>query len=349
MGVWIDILRLGAAGQGAEARARLALELPAALRDVSSLSGGTQSYRGVLPKAVRHFASGLSSGERPLLQTYECDLVDRILDDVMAEVERTLFLVELCRAQPEVTIADLVALFPWAKGLNRSERWKQSRIIRYLKSLPAVGIPLPEGLAAGLADEGEPLFDFNEIKYAVSHTRLERSWKDFKEDHDHGSEFLCIDDSEDAVDVHAERADYGSISMAEVVMNLAYPDEEFELKIDLRLFGESLGPELTSLMESMHAAKPTGGYRPIAWHNVFWRLTDDYEWLALLLEVKEPHQETDQALADYLAASYPDVAGVSRPSIYRRRKRLDEACDQRIVAMLRERFATGQQNAAQTA
>ena len=129
-------------------------------------------------------------------------------------------------------------------------------------------------------------------------------------------------------------------------MNLACPDEEFELKMDLRLLGESLGPELTSLMESMHAAKPTDGYRPIAWHNVFWRVTDDYDWLAVLLEVKEPHQETDQALADHLAANYHDVAGVSRPSIYRRRKRLDGACDQRIVAMLRERFAAGQQNAA---
>lgn len=349
MGVWIDILRLGAAGQGAEARARLALGLPAALRDVSSLSGGTQSYRGVLPKAVRHFASGLPPGERPLLQTYECDLVDRILDDVMAEVERTLFLVELCRAQPEVTVADLVALFPWAKGLNRSEQWKQSRLVRYLKSFAAVGITLPESFVEDLPDEGEPLFDFNEIKYAVSHTRLERSWKDFKEDHDHGSEFLCIDDSEDAADVHAERADYGSIRMADVVMNLACPDEEFELKMDLRLLGESLGPELTSLMESMHTAKPTDGYRPIAWHNVFWRVSDDYDWLALLLEVKEPHQETDQALADHLAANYPDVAGVSRPSIYRRRKRLDGACDQKIVALLRERFASGRQHAAQNA
>ncbi|MCI0388700.1 MAG: hypothetical protein MOB07_08025 [Acidobacteria bacterium] len=353
MGIWLDILQLGAAGKASRALDKLTLEIPLTLREIGPFSEGAHFYRGALPKAVRHFASGLPPSERPLFQTYESDLVDRILDDVMAEVERTLFLVELCRAHPEITMADLVALFPWARGLNRSEQWKHSRIVRYLKSMIACGVLPPEITAANLEEVNEPLFEplfeFDEIKYAVSHTRLERSWKDFKEDHDHGSEFLCIDDSGDISDVHAEGADYGSIRMIDVVMNMAGQDDEFELKMDLRMLGESLGPELTLLMEQMHIARPTDGYRPIAWHNVFWRVSDDYEWLALLLEMKEPHQETDQALANYLAASYTDVKGVSRPSIHRRRKSLDEACDRTIVSLLRERFATSPWKATLTA
>jgi hypothetical protein len=344
MGVWIDILHLGAAGQGTKARAILALELPAVLREFGNFSDGTSSYRGPLPKAIRHFAYSLPHVERPLLQTYESDLADYILESVMAEVERTLFLVELCCAQPEITLADLVALFPWTKGLNRSEQWKLSRIVRYLKSLIAKGILPSDSPGAATEFCAERLFEFDEIKYAVSNERLELSWNDFKDDHDRSDEFLCIDDSEESSDHYAEGADYGSIRMAEVVMNMTAPDDEFELKMDLRLLGESLGPELTALMEGMHVAKPIDGYRPIAWHNVFWRITEEFDWLALLLEIREPHQETDQALADHLAANYSYVIGISRPTIYRRRKCLDEACNQRIVVTLRDRFAAVRQN-----
>jgi hypothetical protein len=339
MGVWIDILQLGAAGKSAEARAKLSLDLPAALRDVNVFMAGPQSYQGPLPKAVRHFAASLPPSERSLLQTYECDLVDHILDDVMAEAERTLFLVELCRTQPEITLMDLVALFPWAAGLNRNEQWKQQRMARYLKSLTAIGIALPAQLVANVAVENS-LFEFHEIKFAVAQKRLEYSWKDFKEDHEQGSAFLCIDDSEESTDSYAESSDYGSIRMAEVVLKMARPENDFDLQMDLRLAGEALGPELTTLMEQLHSAKPTDGYRPIAWHNVFWRVTEKYDWLALLLVVKEPQQETDQALAEHLAASYPDVVGVSRPTILRRRTRLDEACEEKIVTLLRERFVT---------
>ena len=55
MGIWLDILTLGATGQAAAARQKLALALPLALRSFVASSRGTREYVGELPRAVARF------------------------------------------------------------------------------------------------------------------------------------------------------------------------------------------------------------------------------------------------------------------------------------------------------
>ena len=52
MGIWIDILTLGATGQLLAARQKLALDLPLELRSFVASSRGSREYVGELPRAV---------------------------------------------------------------------------------------------------------------------------------------------------------------------------------------------------------------------------------------------------------------------------------------------------------
>ena len=83
-------------------------------------------------------------------------------------------------------------------------------------------------------------------------------------------------------------------------------------------------------MEELHRHKPSDGYRPVAWHNVFWNLVSEYERLRLALETHAPFHDTDQALAAHIAMHYPEVTSTSRPVVVRRRQRLYAECVQKI-------------------
>src|SRR6266581_4036758 len=138
MGIWIDILTLGATGQSAAARQKLALDLPLALRSFIASSRGSREYMGELPRAVTRFKSSLSdASERALLEALEHEFVD----DVMNGVAQSLLLVELCLAQPHVSLNELVHSFPWESGLKRSVEWKRKHIADQLRSMIAAGVP----------------------------------------------------------------------------------------------------------------------------------------------------------------------------------------------------------------
>lgn len=344
MGIWLEILNLGASGRGQAAREKLSSDLTLSLRGFVPSSQGGRQYQGVVPLAVRRFAAGLPASERALAQSRECDFVDYILDDVCAEVERTLLLVELCHRQPQVAVAELQALFPWAPGLKRSAEWKRERIIGYLRSFVAAGVSLPASIINQVGGEGTPVagtpvVPFNEIAYAVSPRRLEQSWKDFKEQMEWSERFIGISTGEDDASITAEFVDFGSIPAARLIAGCE-PFSDAEVGLELLLLGRALGPRVERLMEKLHANSPHDGYRPIAWHNVFWNITSDYDYLPLALDQREPLRETDQELADHLAAHYPEVKSTSRPVVSRRRKRLYDACTEQIVRSLRENFAT---------
>jgi hypothetical protein len=186
--------------------------------------------------------------------------------------------------------------------------------------------------------EGAEELRFDEIAYAVSPRRLEQSWKDFKEEMDWTEEFVSIIPGEDETSSSAEFIDYGSISLARLRDKLT-PSVEAETGLDLLVMGGELGAELNGLMEEMHAANMVDGYRPIAWHNVFWNVSSEYDYLPLELEQRDPLRDTDQELAAHLAAHYPEVKSTSRPVVSRRRKRLEDACNERVIRCLRENFA----------
>src|SRR5262245_56818291 len=108
MGIWIDILTLGATGQTPAARQKLALDLPLALRSFVASSRGSREYVGELPRAVTRFTYSLSDeSERALLEAVERESIDAVVDDVTHGVEKSLLLVELCRAQPHASLDEL--------------------------------------------------------------------------------------------------------------------------------------------------------------------------------------------------------------------------------------------------
>jgi hypothetical protein len=145
MGIWINILTLGATGQATAARQQLALALPLALRSFIASSRGTREYVGELPRAVTRFRYSLSdASERALLEALEHEFVDAVVDDVINGVAQSLLLVELCLAQPHVSLNELVHSFPWESSLKRSVEWKRKHIADQLRSMIAAGVPLPE-------------------------------------------------------------------------------------------------------------------------------------------------------------------------------------------------------------
>src|SRR5262249_5518584 len=104
MGIWIDILTLGATGQSQAARQKLALDLPLALRSFVPTSRGKREYLGELPRAVMRFRYNLlDENERALLEALEHEFVDAVVDDVMNGVAQSLLLVELCLASIRLT------------------------------------------------------------------------------------------------------------------------------------------------------------------------------------------------------------------------------------------------------
>jgi len=342
MSLWRDILTLGAQGRSSEARALLALDLPLSLRELSGVARGSREYRGVLPHAVRRFSSKLPEGERSLLRSLEREFVDYLLDDVVAGVEEPLNLIELCLAHPTATLAELVDLFPWREGLKRSVARKESRLGDHLRSLLAAGIPLPLEIVEMIEGGGSPDFKYDERAFAASPTRLDRSWKDFKAKQKYGRGFLSIGEDEVGAGIAGEGFDYGLITMAEVALHAAHA-KDLEMEIDLQLLGQGLSEDLTGALDEIHLANPSGGYRPVAWHNVFWDLISEYVRMRLSLETRDPYSETDQELADHIKNHYPDVKSASRPAILRRRKKLSNLCANLIEQRFWERFSIGRE------
>ena len=169
----------------------------------------------------------------------------------------------------------------------------------------AAGVPLPETIVTALGDTGELCFAFNEIAFAVAPKRLEWSWSDFKKQQGYGQELLCIPEADDEGGISAEGVDYGAMTVAAVVLQ-QIPAQDRELEVDLHILGTTLSQELTALMEELHRCKPSDGYRPVAWHHVFWNLVSEYERLRLAIETREPFHDTDQ---DWLLISPRIILG----------------------------------------
>lgn len=328
MGIWVEILRAAAKGDDIISRALLFRDLILKLRE--PVFGTTESeYRGPLPHAVQAFISRLPRNDRILAETWREDFIDYIIEDVVFGIERTLTLVETCVKGSYKSLYEIVQDLPWPKRLKRDHEWKRQRIADELRSMIAVGIPLPNYVLEILGNDGKAVFEFNEIAYAIAPKRLELSWGDFKHDQEIDDRFVCITDSEEDTGVGAESVDYGSLPIARIVVQTDFQGD-FETLADLHSIGGSLSPEIATKMESMHAAQPRHGYHPIAWHNVFWEVVSEYEILVLSLEQRSPFCETDQVLADYIVVNHLDVIATSRPSITRRRIKLYDACNELV-------------------
>jgi hypothetical protein len=334
MGIWVNILQLGASGDSNAARELLNFQLPFALRYPGSYSSESLQYQGPLSDSIEVFINKLPESDRAMAASRKNDFIDYVLDAIIAGVERTLLLAEFCQTETEITLEKIVADFPAWGGLKRSQEQKRKWVANLLRSMLNQGVPLPVATVTALGSEGDPKYGFNEVAYARAWD-LNLSWNDFKEDHELDYHYKCIDDSDNDEEpgVSAEGTDFGMVTMAEIVLrDGTRPDKE--TLFDLYRIGKELNPEITQLMEEMHKAKPSDGYRPIAWHNVFWNISSEYEGLSINLESRDPVCDADRSLADHISQNYPDVAKPNRLNIFRRRDSLYRACKSKILGRL---------------
>jgi len=335
MEVWLDILKLGAQGETEAAGDLLVTQLPFALRDFIPSAQGTRQYKGPVPDAVARFISKLPVHERSLAKSYREDLADYIVDEVIAAVARSLFLVRFVVQYPHASLSRLVESFPWNEGLKRDTIWKEARIALLLRSISAAGISLPIIIERPNGSCNEQAFSLNAVAFATSTNRIERSWLDFKRKNGLGKCAFDLGRSNYYQKLGLGRPEYG---MARSIDAEATFNPDREASSDLHILGESLGGQLTCLAEEIHDENPKAGFKLIAWHSVFWRILSEYEGLRLNLQVFDPFCETDQELAQCISNNYEEVTSTSRPVVSRRRQRLYTACIMRIGEQLRKRF-----------
>jgi len=333
MGIWVDILKLAASGQSKQARELLSVDLPKSLRRFVNREAGGRSYTGPVAQAVSRFVNCLPGDEKEIAKLYELEIIDEIVCDVVAGVEKSLILLELSVANPEATLHDIVQLFPWGPGLKRSSEWKREWVADMLRSMIAVDIRLPAGAISSLGSEGQAKYQFNEIAYALGAKRLQQTWDDLKKELQLYADMVSIDALDLETGVSAEGSDFGRFRLRKQILG-AFSDAPDETAIEWRLVGETAALDLASLVEQMHSQNQHDGYRPIAWHRVFWDAYFKFDALQMNLEYREPQCKTDQSLSDHIAVNCPDVVSSSRPTITKRREKLESACEDRIIGQV---------------
>lgn len=329
MSLWLEILQAVAAGNSSEAERLLNFELPLMLRTPEIRRQGGWNYRGPLPRRVRIYIASLPDGERGMATSRSEDFIDYIADLIVAKVRRTVRLLEYCLKYPEQSIPDIAEQFTGWDGMKRSIPERQMWIKKHLLSMSAAGIELPAAItdeAKAEAPIDDDLYGYHELAL-VNQWKVDLSWKDFKSQEELDRSYLCIADSDSEEDggVADETFDYGALTAAQVVLNLSVPATG-ELEVDLNKIGKDLTLELLELLESFNAQKPSEGYCPIAWHNVWWNIVSRYAGVPFNLAERDPFCSVDRELADHIAGNYPEVMKPNRLNILRRRTRLQEKC-----------------------
>ncbi len=348
MSLWLDILRHAASGNSQEAHRLLNFELPLALRHPEAQGSGAWAYQGPVAKAVRLFIAAQSDAERGMVASRAEDLVDYITDLIVAKVRRTVSLVEFCCASPDLSLAETAESFTGWDGLNRGAEDRKIWVAEHLRSMSELGISIPADRAVteSVGQTAEAKYGYEE-RALVKKWQVALSWKDFKEQQEIDASYLCITDPDSEEETPAnESFDYGSITIARVVLNLESPPAG-ETMVDFNRMGTSLRDDLIGMLEHLHAGKPVDGYRPIAWHNVWWNVTSKYEGLPLRLDTRDPLCDVDHVLATHIAENYTDVAKPNRLNIQRRRTRLYDGCVE-IIELVLLNWSAGSRTSRET-
>ncbi len=313
----------------------LNFELPLALRRPEAQPRGTWAYQGPAAKAVRLFIATQSDAERGMIASRAEDLVDYITDLIVAAVRRTVSLVEFCCASPSLSLNEIAESFTGWDGLKRSVEDRKIWVAEHLRSMSDLGVPVPaiRAVAEAIDRTSEAKYGYDE-RALVKEWQVALSWKDFKAQQEIDASFLCITDPDSEEETSPnESFDYGSITIAQVVLNLEAPPTG-ETLVDLNRMGASLSADLRDLLEHLHGEKPADGYLPIAWHNVWWNVASKYEGLPLMLETRDPLCDVDHMLAAHIAENYGDVAKPNRLNVQRRRTRLYDGCVEVVELVL---------------
>jgi hypothetical protein len=334
--LWLQTLELAAAGDSSEAHRVIALELQMLLRHPEVVPDGGTQYKGPVANAVQAFISALPEIDRGMARSRFEDLVDYVTDLILASVRRTVSLVDFCLANPELSIEELGEQFAGWDGLKLGPSDRQRWIRKHLCSMLAAGVQLPQTIGNAAQAESEEvgdLYGYSEIALAKK-WEVGRSWKDFKSREEIDTAYLCIEDeSAEEAGVGDEKSDYGSISAAQVILALSTPSPS-EFLVDFNQMGKTLTVDLYDLLKRFDAEKPSDGYSPIAWHNVWWYMISRYEAIPLELEVRDPLCDVDRELAEYIQKAYPEVLNPSRLNMFRRRSKFQSECVDRTQSLL---------------
>lgn len=336
MSLWLDILKKAAISDH-EAVRELRFALLQEIRYASILNAN-QPYNSPIEKMICIFAVGMSDSDRGMIMSRLDDFADYVADLILSQVDRSVLLVEHAIANQDLTLEELCETFKGWLGLKRSREKKMEWVVDHLSSMCSLGVPFPGGALAvreAVRIRVDAVFGYEE-KALVRRWDAQRSWNSFKDQQELDYHFQSL--SDDASESFTEEGyDYGALTSAKVALELAdagFGKSVLDTRIDINALAGKLNVDLTNVMESLHSSKPTDGYRPIAWHNVWWDITEKYDGLPLFLELRDPACQTDQKLADYLLANYPDVKNVNRLNLQRRRTRLNQSCDEMILDRL---------------
>jgi hypothetical protein len=263
------------------------------------------------------------------------DFADYITDLIVANVRRTVSLLEFCQAFPNLDIEQIAEGFTGWDGLKLGKVDRLKWVTKHLRSMSAAGIQMPieiTRIAETTEIEDEP-YGYHELAL-VNKWRVDQSWKTFKEQQELDSSYVFVDsDSDNDPGVGEEAFDYGGLSTATVVLNLSVAAPS-ELTIDLNRVGHQLTSDLLDVLETFHEENPSDGYMPIAWHNVWWTIISQYDAVPMALGERDPFCDGDRILAEYISDTYPDVLKAKRLNIQRRRTRLEGKCLERVQALL---------------
>jgi len=342
MSLWLEILSKDAIGDH-EAVREFRFTLLQEVR-YASIPSSSQPYNSPIEKMIFIFAAGMSESDRGMIMSRLDDFADYVADLILSQIDRSVLLVNHVIANQGISVEDLCKTFNGWLGLKRNPEKKMKWIVNHLSSMCFLGVPFPAGTHAveeATRIQVNPVFGYEE-KALVRRWDALFSWNSFKDQQELDCHFqsLSMDDSESVAE---EAYDYGGLTSAKVALQLAdagFGKSLLETQIDINNLADRLNLDLANVLESLHFSKPTDGYRPIAWHNVWWDITEKYDGLPLCLELKDPACQTDQKLADCLTGSYPDVKNVNRLNVQRRRTRLNQTCDELILGELVVRDGT---------
>lgn len=337
MSLWLDILQHVAAGELAEAEHSLTFDLSALLRTAEIRPGGVWEYRGPLARRARNFIATLPDSERGMALSRSDDFIDYVTDLVVAKVRRSVRLLEYSLKYPDQSIEEMADRFTGWDGMKRSFDGRCAWIRKQLLSMSASGVSLSKTIADQIEADttsDDDLYGYDEIAL-VNQWKMDLSWNDFRNQEEIDRSYVCVDDEdgEEEGGVADESSDYGGINAAQVVLHLSLPATG-ELDVDLNQIGQQLTNELLALLESFNAQKPTDGYSPIAWHNVWWKVVARYTGIPFKLSERDPFCSIDRELADHIIKNYPDVLKPNRLNILRRRTRLEGKCFEHSQAVL---------------
>lgn len=336
MSLWLEILNKAAIGDHEGAR-ELRFTLLQEIRYASILNTN-QPYNNPIEKMIFFFAAGMSDSEKGMIMSRLDDFADYIADLILSQVDRSVLLVEHAIANQDLTLEEFCESFKGWLGLKRSREKRMEWVVNHLSSMRSLGVPFSGGaLAVGEASRirVDTVFGY-EVKALVRRWDAQRSWNSFKDQQELDCDFQSL--SDDASESFTgEGFDYGALTSAKVALELAdagFGRSVLDTQLDLNALACELNVDLTNVMESLHSSKPKDGYRPIAWHNVWWDITEKYDGLPLSLELRDPACQSDQKLADHLLVNYPEVKKVNRLNLQRRRTRLNQSCDEMILDRL---------------